>query len=249
MGFTAIELPMTEPIPAPAFEEEVRATRLEVSLCAAMGEGRDLSNFDERIRMSTMRYLTECLETAERLGCHMLAGPLYAGGGKRHRLSPGETEREWELAVVGLRQLATRACDYGVRLAIEPINRYRTSVVNTTEQGLQLVQDIGEKNVGIHFDTFHAGIEENDLIGALENILKAKALYHFHACANNRGAPGQGILPWDKIFDTLKKYGYSGHITMEMFAPGGLDSGWVVPAETRDQLAEEGLAFLKRAFL
>ena len=76
-----------------------------------------------------------------------------------------------------------------------------------------------------------------DMLQALEKVLQAKKLNHFHACANNRGAPGQGILPWEKILDLLRQYGYTGHITMETFVLGGLDSSWVQVHEEPDALA------------
>lgn len=245
MGFTAVELPMTQPQIDAALAREVRGLGIEVSLCAALGPGRDLSSFDPDVRAATLAYLTGCLESAEALGAHVLAGPLYAGGGKRHLLGPDERRREWDLAVHGLRTLAHAAQACGVTLALEPLNRYRTSVVNTAAQALALVRDIGEANVGVHFDTFHAGIEESDLTGALERVLSAGQLAHFHACANNRGAPGQGFFPWEKIFDLLRRYGYAGHITMETFAPGGLDSGWVRLDEGPDELALHGLLYLR----
>lgn len=248
LGFTGIELPMTDPMLSPAFLREVRDSRLEVSLCAAMSEGRDLSNFDSGVRVRTMEYLTRCLETAEQTGARVLAGPLYAGGGKRHRLPPGDAAREWELAVEGLRALSERAENSGVLLALEPLNRYRTSVVNTARQVLRMISDIGRPNVGVHFDTYQAGIEEDDLTGALESVLQAGKLFHVHACANNRGAPGQGFFPWDTIFGLLHRYGYAGHITMETFAPGGLDSGWLDPELTPDELAQTGLDCLRAAF-
>lgn len=247
MGFTAVELPMTSPDPGPALMQEVRATGLAVTLCAALGPGRDLSSFDPAVRASTLDYLTRCLKTAEALGASVLAGPLYAGGGKRHLLSRSDAAREWDLAVTGLRELARRAENCGVRLALEPLHRYRTSVVNTVAQALQLVDDIGSDAVGVHFDTFHAGIEEESIPGAMEQVLRAGRMYHFHACANNRGAPGQGHFPWDEIFRVLRMGGYQGHITMETFAPGGLDSGWVQLGDSPDQLALEGLRFLQSA--
>ena len=96
MGFTALELPMTQPTISPTLRDEVRASGLEVSLCAAMGAGRDLSSFDADVRTSTMQYLTDCLQTGATLGAVVLAGPLYAGGGKRHTLRLGirRSERE-----------------------------------------------------------------------------------------------------------------------------------------------------------
>ena len=248
MGFTAIELPMTVPVVDDALAQEVRKSGLEVSLCAAMGPGRDLSNFDEDIRRSTMDYLTSCLQTGEKLGAKVFCGPLYAGGGKRHWLSEDEKKRELDLAVSGLQELSRRAADCGVALSLEPLSRYRTSVCNTADQVLQLIDAIGADNVGLHFDTYQACIEEKDLLAALERVLKAGKLNHFHACANNRGAPGQGILPWKSILDLLVKYSYAGHITMETFALGGLDSSWVQVHEEPDELAMTGLLYLKNYF-
>lgn len=89
------------------------------------------------------------------------------------------------------------------------------------EQLLPLLADIGCGNVGIHYDTYHACLEEADLLASLETALKSGRVTHFHACANNRGAPGDGIVPWDAVMQLLKQYGYAGHITMETFAPGG----------------------------
>ena len=79
MGFTAVELPMTQPQVPSALADEIRNTGLAVSLCAALGPGRDLSSFDSAVRASTMDYLTTCLETAGQLGAGILAGPLYTG--------------------------------------------------------------------------------------------------------------------------------------------------------------------------
>ena len=194
MGFTAVELPMTQPQVPSALADEIRNTGLAVSLCAALGPGRDLSSFDSAVRASTMDYLTTCLETAGQLGAGILAGPLYTGGGKRHWLSPDEKKREWMLAVDGLRELARRAEHYGVVLSVEPLNRYRTSVANTAGQVLRMVEEVDAPNVGVHFDTYHACLEERDLCAALEQVLQAGKVNHFHACANNRGATGSNPL-------------------------------------------------------
>lgn len=248
MGFTAVELPMTVPTVSSALRDEIRSSGLAVSLCAALGAGRDLSNFDPAVRAATMDYLTECLRTGASVGATVLAGPLYAGGGKRHALPPAEAAREWELAVTGLRELARRAKEYGMVLALEPLNRYRTSVVNTVDQALRLVRDIGCENVGLHYDTFHACLEEADLLASLEAALQSGRVVHFHACANNRGAPGQGVVPWAEVFGLLRRYGYGGHVTMETFAPGGLDASWVNVHGSPDQVAQAGLACLRAYF-
>lgn len=248
MGFTAIELPMTSPHIDEKLAYEVQKSGLSVSLCACMSAGRDISSFDETVRNSTKSYIKDCLKTGERLGATVFAGPLYAGGGKRHYLSDDDKKREWQLAVDGVREMAQFAAECGVPLALEPLNRYRTSVVNTAHQCLQLIDDIGEKNVGVHFDTYQAGIEEYSITGAMEDVLKAGKMAHFHACANNRGAPGQGFFPWTEIFCLLKRYGYNGDVTMETFAHGGLDSGYTEATVPPDALALAGLACMKQFF-
>lgn len=248
MGFTAIELPMSQPRLPAGLTEELRAVGLPVTLCAALGPGRDLSSFDAAVRSATMDYLTGCLETGAQLGAGIFCGPLYAGGGKRHWLGEEDKKREWELAVTGLQELARRAKECGVALSIEPINRYRTSVCNTAAQALRLIRQVGAPNVGLHFDTYHACLEEKDLTAALESALRSGRVNHFHACANNRGAPGQGVIPWEEVLGLLVRYGYAGHITMETFALGGLDSSWTQVHEEPDALAQSGLRYLKEFF-
>lgn len=245
MGFTAVEIPMTTPHLSDELQDAIRDSGLVVSLCAALGPGRDLSHNDPQVRANTMAYMLACLETAYEIGASVFAGPLYAGGGKRHLLSDSEQQDELDLAVAGLKTLAKHAEDYGILLAIEPINRYRTSVINTVDQAIELIDRIDHEKVGIHFDTFHAGIEEEDIILAMEKVLEREKMFHFHACANHRGAPGQGFFPWDDIFETLHRYHYQGHITMETFKPGGLDSGWVQLGGSPDQIAEFGLNYMK----
>ncbi|MFQ9679383.1 MAG: sugar phosphate isomerase/epimerase family protein [Ruthenibacterium lactatiformans] len=135
-----------------------------------------------------MDYLTTCLETAGQLGAGILAGPLYTGGGKRHWLSPDEKKREWMLAVDGLRELARRAEHYGVVLSVEPLNRYRTSVANTAGQVLRMVEEV-TRPMWASLRHISRLPEERDLCAALEQVLQAGKVNHFHACANNRGAP------------------------------------------------------------
>ncbi|MEY8356179.1 sugar phosphate isomerase/epimerase family protein [Lachnospiraceae bacterium 54-53] len=245
MGFTAVELPMTISELPPKLADEIHSLDMEVSLCASLGAGRDLSSFDEAVRQNTMEYMVGCLKSAEAVSAKVFAGPLYTGGGKRHLLSEEDKKREWELAVTGIRKVSAIAKECGVRLALEPLNRYRTSVVNTAAQALKLVSDIGEENVGVHFDTYQAGIEEDSVTDAFEAVLKEGKLYHFHACSNNRGVPGQGFYPWEDLWNLMRTYDYRGHITMETFVAGGFDGGWIELGKSRDEIAESGIRYMR----
>jgi len=246
-GFTAVELPMTEPAVdnLELFKKEIEANNLEVSLCAALTAGRDLSNFDPVIRQNTVRYLKECIDTGSQIGAKIFAGPFYSGGGKCHLLDEEDRKREWNFAVHGIREVAAYAAEAGIELAVEPLHRYRTSVVNTVDQAISLISDINAGNVSIHFDTYHANIEETSITDALGRVLKHHLLGHFHACENNRGPPGSGHVPWKAIFILLDENKYRGHITMETFCSAAMDRCWYPLAENEDALAAAGIAFIK----
>lgn len=250
MGFTAVELPMTEA--EPPFLEEIKAaleeTGVEVTLCAGSAPDRSLAAFDAALRKASLNYLSACLRTAKALGAKVLCGPMYGGAANRHWLTDDDARREWDLAVAGLSALAPRVEEAGCLLALEPLHRYRTSMVNTAAQALQMAGDVGHPSVGVHFDTFHANMEERDVASALRSVLEAGKLYHFHACGNDRGAPGTGHLPWADLFTALRRGGYAGHVTMETFRPGGLDAPWH-PVETDpNEVARMGIAYLTQWF-
>ncbi len=248
LGFTSIELPMTESHVSPQLEQEVLESGLKVTLCASLTKGKDLSSFDSEERKAAFQYLTEILKTGEKLHASLLCGALYTGGGKCHYLPDDERKREWELAVEGIRRLAPIASECGIELALEPLNHFRTSVCNTSGQVLKMVDDIGELNVGLHYDMFHACLEELDFMQSLENALKSGKLFHIHAVSNNRGTPGEGLLPWADIFNMIRRYQYDGCITMETFAYGSLDSSYFRVFGTPDEQAKIGIACMKKYF-
>ncbi len=246
LGFTAVEIGMEKSIfDSAAVKKVIDNHHLQVTLCAALGKGRDISNFDETVRKETKKYMLECFQTGEKIGANLFVGPVFAGGGKTHLLNPEDKKKEWNLAVTGLQEMADIAANYGMNIGIEPINRYRTSVVNTVDQVLQMIEDIGKHNVGILFDTYQANIEERDIAQALIKVCKSEHLIHFHASDSNRGAPGMGHVPFEKLLGILKDYKYSGHITMETFANGVYDCGWNILDEP-DIVAKKGIEALRK---
>lgn len=241
LGYTAIEIGMENidfnPIPV---KKVIEANNLEVTICAALNKGRDISSFDEEIRKNTKQYMKRCFELGQKLGAKIFVGPVYAGGGKAHLLSPSDKKKEWNLAVEGLREMADVAIEHGMSIAIEPLNRYRTSVVNTLEQALQMVHDIERVNVGILYDTYQANIEEKNIYKALQFVCESGKLLHVQFSDSNRGAPGMGHIDFKPIVSLLKDYHYKGHITVETFANGIFDCGWVV-LDQPDNVAKIGL--------
>jgi 5-keto-L-gluconate epimerase len=124
----------------------------------------------------------------------------------------------------------------GVRLALEPINRYETTLINTTEQGLELVEKVGEENFGLLLDTFHMNIEETVIEAAIRS--GGDRIFHFHVADSNRWHPGAGHLDFKQLLNTLTSIGYAGWV-----------SGEFLPLPDVDTAAQKGLANLKIATL
>ncbi|MEJ7708757.1 MAG: sugar phosphate isomerase/epimerase family protein [Pyrinomonadaceae bacterium] len=141
------------------------------------------------------------------------------------------------------------AADYGVVLAIEPLNRYETDLINTAEQVVQLIRDVDHTSVKIHLDTFHMNIEEKDIYGAV--TLAGPDLVYVDASESDRGAPGSGQVNWEALARALKEINYSGDCVIESFTPecqtiAAAAAIWRPLAASQDALAEDGLKFLRR---
>lgn len=72
------------------------------------------------------------------------------------------------------------------------------------------------ENIRPMFDTHHANIEEKDFKSSL--ISMKGSLRHFHISENDRGAPGDGHIPWEEIFSILSEIEYSEWLTIEAFS-------------------------------
>jgi D-psicose/D-tagatose/L-ribulose 3-epimerase len=251
MGFALLELGVEQPGDwDPARVAAILAAHdLGASVCAAMGPGRDLT--DPTTIASTQDYIRACIDAAATIGSTVVAGPIYTPVGKTWRMDEAERRATRDRLVEALRPLADAAGARGVRLALEPLNRFETSFLNTAAQTLEVVDRVASPAVGVLLDTFHMNIEEKDQAAAIR--LVGDKLVHFHACGNDRGAPGADAIPWPAITTALHEIGYAGAVVIESFTPDNQTIAraaaiWRPLAATQDALAREGLAFLRGAF-
>jgi len=251
MGFDVFEIPIEDPASFDA--EKVKAALDESGLravtCGAFGPTRDLTHEEPKYRQECLDYIRATLKLAEKWGSNVLCGPAYSAVGKRRQVSPEQKKVEWDLAVKGLREAGKMAADHGVTLALEPLNRFETDLINTCAQAVQLVKDVGLNSVGIHLDTFHMNIEEKCVEEAVK--LAGKRLAHCHACENDRGAPGTGQVHWKAWAKALRKVKYDGAVVIESFTPecksiAAAAAIWRPLAKTQDKLAKDGLEFLEK---
>jgi D-psicose/D-tagatose/L-ribulose 3-epimerase len=203
------------------------------------------------VRAIALKYISELVDAAQMLGTAVVAGPMYSATGKARLLPPAERRAERQRAAAGLRQAASYANERGVKLAIEPLNRFETDMINTTAQGLELIEEVGAPNLGLHLDTFHMQLKEKDSAAAIR--LAGPRLFHFHACENDRGVPGSGQVHWPEVAAALKAIDYQGAVVIESFTPQLEEIAqavclWRPLAPDQDTIARDGLYFLQGVF-
>lgn len=179
-----------------------------------MVHGRDLIHADPYYREMTVAYLKECLDMVAALGGNIFT-LVPSEVGKIVAMSDAETE--WAWAVENVREVTRHAAKHGIRVGLEPLNRFETNFLCRHDQALRLAQDVNEPNVGVCLDAFHINIEEADPYQAILNT--GKHLVDFHVADNNRFPPGEGALDWPKIISTLKQAGYDEQLTVEFVVP------------------------------
>jgi D-psicose/D-tagatose/L-ribulose 3-epimerase len=253
LGFDILEICVEDPatIDVPAIRERGARTGVSVTICGAFGPERDLSSEDAAKRQAGLAYVERCIDFAAALKSPFVSGPMYAPTGATRLLAADARRDQWERAVASLKAAANYAANRGVKLAIEPLNRFETDLVNTVDQGLRLVEDVGVDNVGLLLDTFHMNIEEKDIPAAIRRA--SGRIVEFHACANDRGTPGDDHLPWRAIAAALGDVGFQGPVVIEAFTPEIKEiaravSIWRPLARSQDALAAEGLRNLRAAF-
>ncbi len=253
MGFELIEFPLEQPDDwtPEGVADALAETGLVASVCAVMAPGRDLTSDDAATVRATQDYLRTCIKAAAGIGAGIVAGPMYSPTGLTGALSAEERAERIDRLAQHLRPLADDARDAGVRLAIEPLNRFETSLFNTDAQTMELINRLDHPSVGLLLDTFHMNIEERDIPGAIR--VAGGALIHFHACGNDRGAPGNDGIDWPGIQDALAEIDYDGPLSIESFTSANRTiataaSIWRPLAPSQDDLAHDGLAFLTGLF-
>jgi len=174
----------------------------------------DLCHPDRKINRPALDYYMRLVDFAAEVGA-----PLFSCHGQVGRVrAVGSYAAEWNLMVAAVREIASRAAQCNVRVAIELLNRYEAHLLNTTEEGLRFVREVGAPNLGLLLDTYHMNIEEAHLPRAIQSA--SDRLFLFHAADSNRQAIGRGHIDFGAITDALRTGGYRSDLIFECVAPG-----------------------------
>ena len=252
-GFETVEIPIEDPSHIDAAQVRAALDKAGLacgSICACMGPGRDFRGTPEE-QKTAMDYCKALIDQAVVLGCPSLIGPVYSVVGKADAVEPAQQKKEWALVVKNLKVLAKYAQKKGIQICVEPLNRFETDFLNTCDQGLKLIQDVGSPALKLHLDTFHMNIEEKNQAAAIKKA--GKLLAHFHACGTDRGTPGNDSLQWEPIVKALKAIKYQGDVVIESFTTdvkviARAAAIWRRIEPTRDEIATKGIKNLRKSF-
>jgi D-psicose/D-tagatose/L-ribulose 3-epimerase len=204
---------------------------------------------DPAVRANAAKRLVWALDCLDAAGGELLCGPFYQPLG----VFTGEPATAEERA--GIVEVHTQAADYaaklGLKLAVEPLNRFECHALNTVEDSAAVVRQVDRPNYGLLYDTFHQNIEEKDPVGViLPNLAE---ISHVHVSENDRGTPGKGHVPWEATFRAFKKGGYQGFYTIEAFgralpALAAATRVWRDFFPAREEVYRFGHDFLREAY-
>lgn len=250
MGFDILEISVENPdlIDVKVAKETLTENQLDGIICGAFGPDRNICSDDPMIRENARKYIIWLIDAAAQIGSETVCGPMYSSVGKDHIEDSNERQDEWLRAVSGIKEMAEYAQMKGIRLALEPLNRFETDMINVVSQGLKFIDETGMENVGFHLDTFHMHLEEKNSANAIRNA--GNKIFHFHACENDRGVPGTGQVHWNEIAKALKEINYQGPVVIESFTNQVKEIAravciWREIAPSQDAIAVQGLMFLK----
>ncbi len=171
-------------------------------------EGLSFTDPDPSIRLAAVKRIKDHIPVAARFGAIIIIGLIR--GVVKKGVDPDQA-MTW--LVDALKECCEAASRRGIRLALEPINRYETTLINNTMQGLELAERVGAENFGLLLDTFHMNIEETDMEAAIRS--GGERILHFHVADSNRWHPGAGHLDFRSLLNTLLLGGYGGWISGE----------------------------------
>ena len=259
LGYDFVELLVPEPgeLDLKEARHALEAAELQVVLAARVNLQRNLSSDDPVAHRAGVDYLKYAADCAAALGATIVGGPLTGNplvfaGRPPQPVSEEERFSRKTRCVAGLKETGDHAARLNVVLAVEPLNRFESDVLCTTQQAIELLDAVDHPAIQLMLDTFHMHMEEASIAEAIR--LGGKRVVHFQANENHRGFPGTGATDWVEVFRALHDIGYGGPISLEPFRRNDDRFGvpfaqWRAPHEDESERLAASAAFIKSHIL
>lgn len=216
-GYDGVEVPVLEETPAyyralGCILDDIGLERTTVAIIP----NADCNPAGETLaqRAAALEYLKLCIDRTSAVGASIIAGPTHSTLGLFSGTAPTEAERAHAAEV--LRHAGEYAEGAGVTFVLEALNRFECYLLNTMSDLRAFVRRVDHPNVQGMYDTFHANLEEKDLLASI--LDNRPCIRHVHISENDRGTPGRGHIPFNQVLATLRSSGYDGWLTIEAFS-------------------------------
>jgi sugar phosphate isomerase/epimerase len=188
-----------------------------------------LTSPDASVRRRAVEIVTSLIDVAADLGA-----PRVNIGRVRGPVGDGDSPRSAEGRFFeGIRGCADHGMERGVRIVLEPVNRYEIDYVNSVlPDGIDVIRRLGHPNVTLMPDVFHMNIEDASIAGSL--VAAGALVGYVHLADSNRRAPGQGHIDFRAIIAALETIGYDDDVTVE-----------ILPLPSADEAATQAIRFLR----
>lgn len=250
IGFNCVEIPLMNPknLPISKISKLLLSRNLAVYCGTGLNPSTDIGSEDDSIRENGIRHLLSCIKICHELGADSLGGVIHSPWGLKGK----QSDRYFANVIASLTLIAEEASKLSITLALECINRYENSFLNTVAQGLSLIQKVGKNNIGLHLDTYHMNIEEKNISQAI--LQCGKHLKRFHLSENDRSYPGNGSLEWNTIIKAAKSAGFRGPWIIESYIDPNFPASsdvcvWRALEPDKMEALNQSLNFLKSLIL
>ncbi len=215
-GYDGVELITTDPASLDTAGLRLLLARCHLRVSAVASGGMafaaklTLLNADLSIARLARQRLDELIDLAGELNADVVTVGSFRGR------AVGDLGSSLDRLAGILYQAGERARQAGVRIALEPLNRYEADLILTANQGLEFLCRIDHPAVGLLLDTYHVNIEESSWTTPFQEAMAAGRLYYVHLGDNNRQPPGCGLIDFPAILKALSDSGYSGWLSAEL---------------------------------
>ena len=143
-----------------------------------------------------------------------------------------DPQRSWDYMMEGIDACARTAEQCGGLAIIENITRYLSPRLHTVSEIIAVLEEVDSPALKLHYDTYHAFLEERTLYGSL--VAAAPYLGYTHMSDGNREAPGWGLIDFSEVIGVLAAVGYDGALVCE-----------VLMTPSPDAVARHSIQFLR----
>lgn len=249
MGYGLVEVPVfdiADPAAYANLGRRIRDMGMQPSAVSALNAEQNIASADKSLRARGEADMMRMMDCAAAMGAPFLSGPMHSAIGVFS--GQGPTTDELQHSTECLSRVAAYGATLGVRLGIEPLNRFECYLLNDLAGAAGFAAQVGS-GATVLYDTFHAHIEEKDAAASIR--AHAASIGLVHISENDRSTPGQGQVRWPETFGALRNAGYDGPLIVEAFglALPELSAAtriWRRMFSDELSLAREALAFMRQ---